>query len=100
ALIVSFLAILAVIAQIIGRIIRPDIPQGLATVIVVSLFLGAINLLSLSFIAEYVGKIFEEVKQRPLYVVAKTLNFEERAMDAVRERAAPSGRDVAGAQAG
>src|SRR5580698_4230667 len=77
ALLVSFLAVLAIIAQIIGRILRPNIPQGFSTIVVVSLFLGAINLLSLSFIAEYIGKVFEEVKQRPQFVVAKLLNFDE-----------------------
>jgi dolichol-phosphate mannosyltransferase len=79
ALVVSFLAVLAIIAQVIGRILRPNIPQGFSTIVVVCLFLGAINLLSLSFIAEYIGKVFEEVKQRPLFVVAKLVNFDEPA---------------------
>jgi len=69
ALAVSFLAVLGIVAQVIGRILHPEIPQGFATIIVTSLFLGAINLLSLSFIAEYVGKMFDEVKQRPVYLV-------------------------------
>jgi len=77
ALMVSFLAILAIIGQIVDRILRPDIPRGVSLIIVVSLFLGSINLLSLSFIAEYIGKIFEEVKQRPPFVVTKLLNFED-----------------------
>jgi dolichol-phosphate mannosyltransferase len=88
ALAVSFLAILAIIFEIVGRILRPDIPQGFATIIVTSLFLGAINLLSLSFIAEYVGKMFDEVKQRPHFVVAKLLNFDPPGA------AAPEGRHV------
>jgi polyisoprenyl-phosphate glycosyltransferase len=77
ALAVSFLAVLGIVAQVIGRILHPEIPQGFATTIVTSLFLGAINLLSLSFIAEYVGKMFDEVKQRPQFVVAKLLNFDD-----------------------
>jgi len=75
ALAVSFLAALAAVVQIVGRILRPDIPRGFATIIVLSLFLGSINLVSLAFIAEYIGKIFEEVKGRPRFVVAKTLNL-------------------------
>jgi polyisoprenyl-phosphate glycosyltransferase len=77
ALVVSLLAIAAILGQIAMRLIRPDIPQGISTIIVLCLFLGATNLLSLSFIAEYVGKMFEEVKQRPLYVVSRLLNFDE-----------------------
>jgi glycosyltransferase involved in cell wall biosynthesis len=76
ALLVSFLALVAVVLQIISRILWPRIPQGVTTIIVVSLFLGAIQLLSLSFLAEYVGKIFEEVKRRPQFIVTKLLNFE------------------------
>lgn len=78
ALFVSFLAVLAAFAQIIGRILHPEIPQGFATVIVISLFLGAINLMSLAFIAEYIGKIFEEVKQRPQFVVTKLVNIDPK----------------------
>jgi glycosyltransferase involved in cell wall biosynthesis len=84
ALLISLLAILAIVGQVIARLVRPDIPQGISTIIVLCLFLGATNLLSLSFIAEYVGKMFEEVKQRPLYVVSKLLNFD------ANERAQPS----------
>jgi polyisoprenyl-phosphate glycosyltransferase len=76
ALAISLIAVLAIVAQIVMRFVRPDVPQGISTIIVLCLFLGAVNLLSLSFIAEYIGKVFEEVKQRPLYVVSKLLNFE------------------------
>lgn len=44
-------------------------PQGFLTTLVMILFLGSIQLLSLSIIGEYVAKIFEEVKQRPKFVV-------------------------------
>jgi len=75
ALGVSFLAVLAILWQIIDRVRNPGIPQGISTIIIVCLFLGSVQLLALSFLAEYIGKIFEEVKGRPQYVVAKTLNF-------------------------
>ncbi len=75
ALGVSLLAVLAAIGQIIGRFMHPEIPQGISTIIVISLFLGSINLLSLAFIAEYIAKIFEEVKGRPQFVVTRLVNF-------------------------
>ena len=77
ALAVSFVAAVAAVLQIVGRILHPDVPRGYSTLIVVSLFLGSITLVSLAFIAEYIGKIFEEVKGRPRFVVAKTLNLGE-----------------------
>jgi len=76
ALIVSALAVLAALAQIVARILHPELPHGISIIIVISLFLGAINLLSLAFIAEYIAKIFEEVKQRPQFVVTKLVNFD------------------------
>jgi len=76
ALVISLIAIVAIVGQIVTRLVRPDIPQGISTIIVLCLFLGATNLLSLSFVAEYLGKVFEEVKQRPLYVVSRLLNFD------------------------
>lgn len=79
ALGVSLLAVVAIVLQIIDRILRPDLPRGVSTVIVVCLFLGAVQLFSLAFIAEYIGKIFEEVKQRPLFVVSRLLNFDDAA---------------------
>jgi dolichol-phosphate mannosyltransferase len=83
AVIVSFLSAIAIVVQVIGRIVQPDIPHGVSTIIVVCLFLGSVQLLSLAFIAEYIAKIFEEVKQRPLYVVSKLLNFDSPAQPAL-----------------
>jgi dolichol-phosphate mannosyltransferase len=76
------IAVLAAFVQIIGRILHPELPQGISLIIVISLFLGAINLMSLAFIAEYIAKIFEEVKQRPQFVVTKLVNFEEASQSA------------------
>ena len=85
ALLVSFLALLALIAQVVARFLWPNVPHGITTIIVVCLFLGAIQLLSISFLAEYIGKIFEEVKQRPTFIVTKTLNFDEVEREASRD---------------
>lgn len=71
---ITFLIALAgIIIQIILRVLMPNAPQGATTIIVVVLFVGAIQLLSLSILAQYIGKIFEEVKQRPKYIVKSVL---------------------------
>jgi dolichol-phosphate mannosyltransferase len=69
SLIVCIAAFLGIIWQIIDRIIDPGTPRGITTILVVVLFIGAIQLLALSILGEYLMKIFEEVKQRPPYIV-------------------------------
>ncbi len=44
---------------------------GWATVVVGLMFFGGIQMLSIGIIGEYVGRIFDEVKQRPVYVIAQ-----------------------------
>jgi glycosyltransferase involved in cell wall biosynthesis len=96
ALGVSLLAVLAAIGQIIGRFLHPEIPQGISTIIVISLFLGSINLLSLAFIAEYIAKIFEEVKGRPQFVVTRLVNFPAHAQPGAEHSPAEAPRFDAG----
>lgn len=69
SLIVFVIALIGIIAQIILRIMLPTAPFGATTILIVVLFIGAIQLLGISVLGEYIGKIFEEVKQRPKYVV-------------------------------
>ena len=69
SLLVFFLALLGMVVQIILRLLIPNAPLGITTVLIAILFIGAIQLLGISVLGEYIGKIFEEVKQRPKYVV-------------------------------
>lgn len=63
------IALLAIVVQIILRFLLPNTPHGTTTILVAVLFMGAVQLLCLSILGEYIGKIFEEVKQRPKFVV-------------------------------
>ena len=49
-------------------------PQGFLTLLVITLFLGAVQLLSLAIIGEYLARVFEETKQRPRYVTKEIIN--------------------------
>jgi dolichol-phosphate mannosyltransferase len=49
---------------------------GWASLVVVILFLGGIQLITIGILGEYVGRIYDEVKRRPLFIVADTVNVE------------------------
>ena len=51
---------------------------GQATTLVAVLFLGGVQLICLGIIGEYLGRIYDEVKARPLYLIDKTWGLEER----------------------
>ena len=54
-----------------------DIP-GYATIIVLILFLGSMQLFCIGIIGEYVGRTFEQSKDRPVYVPKEILSYEEK----------------------
>lgn len=68
-------AVRALMLRIIGRQTVP----GWASLMVVTSLLGSAILMSMSVLGEYVGKIYEQVKGRPLYLVARTFNVAEPA---------------------
>ena len=71
---VMILAAIAIVVYTVLYFIRPGVPQGFQTLLVAVLFLGAVQLLCLSIISEYIAKIFEEVKARPKYIVGSVTN--------------------------
>jgi glycosyltransferase involved in cell wall biosynthesis len=66
-------------------IVGVDVP-GYASIMVGVMLLGGVQLLALGILGAYVGRIYEELKQRPLYIVAEELN----APAAAREMSPPA----------
>jgi dolichol-phosphate mannosyltransferase len=72
------LSALAILTVVLLRLFGPQEPlTGQATTLVTVLFLGGVQLISLGIIGEYLGRIYDEVKARPLYLVDKNWEFKE-----------------------
>ncbi|HEX2723483.1 MAG TPA: glycosyltransferase family 2 protein [Gemmatimonadaceae bacterium] len=70
---VSFILLVAfIIERVFGH---GQMTRGWASTIVVILFLGGVQLICLGVIGEFIGRIYDEVKQRPLYVVGRSTGF-------------------------
>lgn len=83
---VSFLSLFAAVYFLLNTLLYGiDVP-GYASLIVSISFLSGIQLLSLGVLGEYIGRIFAEVKGRPLYIVSEHLSVDEseRARDGAR----------------
>ena len=63
------IGILAIPLVIIGRLIGIYASVGQAITLIVVLFLGGVQLISLGILGEYIGRLNEEAKGRPLYIV-------------------------------
>ena len=68
---VSFLSIVLAMFYAVKKLTVGLNPPGFATLIVAIFFLAGMQLITIGVIGEYVGRIFEEVKRRPLYVVRR-----------------------------
>jgi glycosyltransferase involved in cell wall biosynthesis len=77
---VSFIAFALGIWSIIVKVSGLYQVPGWTSIVVVTTFIGGIQLIVLGVIGEYIGDIHDEVKRRPLYVIGELENF-----DGVRE---------------
>jgi dolichol-phosphate mannosyltransferase len=78
----AFLAIPLVIA---ARIFHFFVP-GVSSAIVAVLLLGGVQLITIGIVGEYIGRIYDEVKRRPLYLVRSRRNLDEHPVVEPTER--------------
>ena len=67
-----FIAILYAVLKVFGF----PFPLGNPTIVILMLFLGGIQLISVGILGSYVARIYEEVKRRPKFIVDRLVGFE------------------------
>jgi polyisoprenyl-phosphate glycosyltransferase len=55
-----------------------DFPLGNPTIVILVLFMGGIQLIGIGILGEYIGRIYEEVRQRPKFIVDRLVGLEKR----------------------
>jgi len=76
-MLVSVISFIYLIVVLIQKFIKNDVASGWASSMAVSLFFNGVMLIVIGIMGEYVGRIYEEVKARPLYIVGELVGFDE-----------------------
>ncbi len=71
----AFLSFLIGAWYVFQKITGVDLTPGLSTTVLVVTFFSGVQLLAIGLMGEYVGRIYDEVKRRPLYIVDRTDNM-------------------------
>lgn len=74
------LSVIAIPIVALVRLLTGTALLGQATTLIIVLFLGGVQLIFLGVIGEYIGRIYDEAKDRPLYIVAEAPDQENRAV--------------------
>jgi dolichol-phosphate mannosyltransferase len=76
------LSMLFAIYQVFAKFFLAQQPRGFTATLLVVTFLSGVNLFFLGVIGEYVGRVYEQVKARPVYVVGRIIRRGRGAVDA------------------
>lgn len=69
------LSFIVLIYSIISKMLQNDIARGWTSIMVAITFFCGVQLLSLGIIGEYIARVYDEIKGRPLYIVKDKINF-------------------------
>ena len=73
--IIAFTAFLVGLVYLILKLSGFPFPLGNPTIVILVLFLGGVQLISIGILGEYIGRIYEEVKKRPRFIVESSYGF-------------------------
>jgi dolichol-phosphate mannosyltransferase len=83
----SFVAFLLAVAYVVLKLSGTDFPIGNPTIVIVVALFAGIQLLSLGIMGEYVGRIYDEVKHRPKYIIESAAGLDVHGEQTSRQAA-------------
>ena len=75
--VIALLSFLLGIWYFFQKILGINLTLGLTTTVILISFFAGVQLLGLGLLGEYVGRIYDEVKKRPKYILDKKINFDD-----------------------
>lgn len=73
--VVAFASFVMAIIYFILKVQGMPFPMGNPTIVILVLFFGGVQLMSVGILGEYIGRIYDEVKERPKFIVDKQIGF-------------------------
>jgi dolichol-phosphate mannosyltransferase len=72
---VAAISVLLIIFIVVAKVLLGDrYPMGIPTITILVLFMGGVQLMAIGVLGEYIGRIYDEVRRRPHFVVDRALN--------------------------
>lgn len=75
-LVAAGMALIGIVYAVLMRLLTSVWVEGWTALMIAVLFMGGVQLISIGVIGEYIGRIYEESKHRPLYTVKETFGFD------------------------
>jgi len=79
--ILAFCSILYAIFLIINKLIFSNVVPGWTSIVVILLFISGVQLIALGILGEYIARIYDESKNRPMYVCKELINFDNNVVE-------------------
>jgi dolichol-phosphate mannosyltransferase len=73
----SIISLIYLVYAILVKIIADQPPTGWASLVAAVLFIGGVQLIMLGIVGEYIGKIYDEVRGRPHYIISQQIGFDD-----------------------